>query len=516
MNINKIRRKIQREGLGHTIRYISNRVLNKSYDFGTIVSEEEILIERDAKYTNKPLVSIVTPLFNTDSNHLREMIESVLAQTYDEWELCLLDVSDDKHGYVYDIAKEYAGLNKNIKIKKEQNKGIAENTNECVRMSSGDYIGILDHDDILHPSALYLEVREINAGADFVYSDEVKFKNDLTHLERPNFKPDFSYEELLLHNYICHFNIFSRKLFDAVGGYRKEYDGSQDHDMVLRLTAVSKRVEHVPRILYFWRIHEGSVAGGIQAKPYATMAGVKAINDRLQKMKTKLSVESIHDNVPIYKIRNTKVNGTLTVTVWGTRTEEDKKKIADKISENIGRNVDFRHIDSAVIGSELDNIVKECNSDFMMLLNDNINDRELDASTFNINELLYYSEFSDIAAVDAKLVDGKRLISGGVYKRDDKFGFRSTGMPAIYQGYEADFHHARMVMGVSGICSMLYINNIKSGANRFFWTPFAKADIRLTEVEKLVSKEYYKSPILMMDDVNDHFYNLNISKFDLD
>ncbi len=514
--IKKIRRKIQHEGLAHTIRDLSGRVINKSRDFETIVSDEELKRESSVHFDIEPMVSIVTPLFNTNINHLVEMIESVRNQTYTNWELCLLDVSDSNNDAVYETAKNYADSDRRIILCKGFNNGISENTNECVKMSHGTYVGILDHDDILHPSALFNEIEAVNKGADFVYSDEVKFKNDLTHLERPNFKPNFSYEELLLHNYICHFNIFSRKLFDAVGGYRKEYDGSQDHDMVLRLTAVSKRVEHVPRILYFWRIHEGSVAGGIQAKPYATMAGVKAINDRLQKMKTKLSVESIHDNVPIYKIRNTKVNGTLTVTVWGTRTEEDKKKIADKISENIGRNVDFRHIDSSVIGSELDNIVKECNSDFMMLLNDNINDRELDASTFNINELLYYSEFSDIAAVDAKLVDGKRLISGGVYKRDDKFGFRSTGMPAIYQGYEADFHHARMVMGVSGICSMLYINNIKSGANRFFWTPFAKADIRLTEVEKLVSKEYYKSPILMMDDVNDHFYNLNISKFDLD
>ena len=113
-------------------------------------------------------------------------------------------------------------------------------------MSSGDYIGILDHDDILHPSALYMEVREINAGADFVYSDEVKFKNDLTHLERPNFKPDFSYEELLLHNYICHFNIFSRKLFDAVGGYRKEYDGSPRVQAALRAPGQREGAGHIP------------------------------------------------------------------------------------------------------------------------------------------------------------------------------------------------------------------------------------------------------------------------------
>ena len=248
-------------------------------------------------------ISIITPLYNTPEKYLAEMIESVEKQSYGNWELCMADASDSDQEFIKDYCTEKAEKDSRIKYKKiDYNEGISVNSNVCADMASGEYIGILDHDDLLHTDALKMVVREIeHYGADFVYSDEAKFSTDINECYGEAYKPDFGMDELRAHNYICHFNVFSKKLFDEIGGYRKEYDGSQDHDLVLRLCERAQVIRHIPEILYYWRVHEQSVAMNISAKSYAVDAGIAAVQDSLVRMGEKGKVRSSIKGIPRYK-----------------------------------------------------------------------------------------------------------------------------------------------------------------------------------------------------------------------
>lgn len=244
--------------------------------------------ERNCQFPRMVKISILTPLYNTPEEFLREMLDSVVNQTYENWELCLADGSDREHEYVRKIVEEYQKRPEGEKIlyrKLEKNFGISGNTNECLSMAGGDYIGLLDNDDILHPSTLYEYVKAVNEkGADYIYCDETTYKSgDINKMLTMHFKPDYAVDNLRANNYICHFSVFARELLDGMELFRPRFDGSQDHDMILRLTDRAKKVVHIPRILYYWRSHPGSVASDITAKPYAIAAAKGAVADHLKR-----------------------------------------------------------------------------------------------------------------------------------------------------------------------------------------------------------------------------------------
>ena len=241
--------------------------------------------EENAQFPKDIKFSVLVPLYNTPEKFLKEMIESVEAQTYKNWELCLADGSDSEHSFVGEICKKYADGDKRIKYEKlEKNLGISENTNACISMATGDYIALFDHDDLLHPSALYEVMRAIcEHGADFIYTDENTFSEEPHDAYNPHFKPDFSPDTLRSYNYICHLSVFSRELLDSVGYFRSEYDGSQDYDLILRLTEKAKKIFHIRKILYYWRAHKNSVAQDVGAKPYTITAAKKALAAHLER-----------------------------------------------------------------------------------------------------------------------------------------------------------------------------------------------------------------------------------------
>lgn len=241
--------------------------------------------EENAQFPKDIKFSVLVPLYNTPESFLKAMIESVQAQTYKNWELCLADGSDSEHSFVGEICKKYADGDKRIKYEKlEKNLGISENTNACIRMAIGEYIALLDHDDLLHPAALYEVMRAIcEHGADFIYTDENTFSEEPRDAYNPHFKPDFSPDTLRSYNYICHLSVFSRELLDSVGYFRSEYDGSQDYDLILRLTEKAKKVFHIRKILYYWRAHKNSVAQDVAAKPYTVTAAKKALAAHLER-----------------------------------------------------------------------------------------------------------------------------------------------------------------------------------------------------------------------------------------
>lgn len=301
---------LKRNGVKKTFTKIKNRYCRKNelkflYDLNT-PSAEEIKSQRETVFDKNIVFSIIVPLYNTPIRFLNEMIESVLLQTYSKWELCLADGSDDNHRNVAAEIEKFAKTDKRIKyIHLEKNLGISENTNLCIDMSSGNYIALFDHDDVLHPSALYEVVRKIcDEEADFIYTDEATFESpDIKNIVSAHFKPDFAVDNLRGNNYICHFSVFSRDLLERTGRFRKEFDGSQDHDMILRLTANAHKIAHISKILYYWRSHPLSVALDISSKTYAINAGKNAVKASVEKTGYRCEVASAENLPTIYRLK---------------------------------------------------------------------------------------------------------------------------------------------------------------------------------------------------------------------
>ena len=257
----------------------------KKHGRASFPTKEQIEEQRNTKFPGEVKFSILVPLYNTPKKFLAEMIDSVVAQTYENWELCLADGSDGEHAYVGEICREYCQRDSRIVYQKlAGNEGISGNTNECYKMATGNYIGLFDHDDMLHPCVLF-EYRRVIAeqGADYIYCDEATFKNgNIDKMITLHFKPDYAIDTLRANNYICHFSVFARELLEGTELFRSQFDGSQDHDMILRLTTAAKKVVHVPKLLYYWRSHPGSVASDISAKTYAIEAARGAVADHLR------------------------------------------------------------------------------------------------------------------------------------------------------------------------------------------------------------------------------------------
>lgn len=233
------------------------------------------------QFPQKPRVSIVMPTWNTDPRWLQEAYDSLRAQFYPHWQLCIADDASTR--------RETLAWLRNIDDERvrvaflETNVGIAEASNAALALADGDYVGLLDHDDLLSADALLESVRAlVEGGYDIVYSDEDKIDESKRHFD-PNFKPDYSPDMLLSQNYICHFLVVRRALLDEVGRFRKGFDGSQDHDLLLRLSERSQRIRRIPKVLYHWRVHAASTAADPNAKPASWQAGLNAVAEAMRR-----------------------------------------------------------------------------------------------------------------------------------------------------------------------------------------------------------------------------------------
>lgn len=257
-------------------------------------SEKVLQEQRDTVFDRQPKISLIVPTYKTPVHHLQEMIESVRAQSYPNWELCVADGSEGDPAVEAEL-KRYHMLDERIRYKiLEKNFGIAGNTNGALELASGEYIGLFDHDDILAPNALYEVVKSLQEDDyDIIYTDEDKVTDEEKEHIDPNFKPDFSIDLFRSHNYITHFFVVKAEIMEQVGGFRSEYDGSQDYDLMFRCIEISKKIKHIPMILYHWRIHMNSVAGNPESKMYAYEAGKKAIEAHLERMHIDATVEHL-------------------------------------------------------------------------------------------------------------------------------------------------------------------------------------------------------------------------------
>ena len=272
---------VRRRFFGKRARYLPGRKV--------LEAQRAEMAGKTAEDCGLPTISILTPLYNTPENYLREFLDSFVGQTAPNGQLCLADASDDAHPEVERIVREYQQKNQRIGYKKVENKGIAANTNAAEALADGEYLALADHDDVLAPHAMYamgkaiLQLRQRGEPDGFVYSDEALFSKSIKKPMVGHFKPDYAPDYLLCCNYICHLAVFRRELFEQVGGERPECDGSQDHDLFLRLIEQVGGAAHVPQVLYYWRVHEGSTSGGTDAKPYVAKAAKKALADHLER-----------------------------------------------------------------------------------------------------------------------------------------------------------------------------------------------------------------------------------------
>lgn len=392
-------------------------------------------------------ISILTPLFNTQELFLRELIESVQAQTYANWELVLCDASDEMHTNVQTIVKEYQMKDARIVYHKlNENKGISDNTNVCIEKASGDYLALLDHDDILHPSALFEVMKEIEQGADFIYTDEVKYFGNVEKIEERsyfNLKPGFSPEELKSHNFICHFNVYSKELLMKLKEpyYRNAFDGSQDHDMVLRLTRMAQHIVHIPKVLYYWRFHEQSVSMNLDSKSYAIDAAHRAIEDAWKEEGIKGSVES---NLPYQTIYKTDIeiqNPLVSILFFGNKENQ----------ERILENTSYQNIETIYVNDSFNEAFEQAKGDYILTYNMNLIPMNKDW----IEHLLMYAQFEDIGAVGPMIqnFDGSIWDAGSVF---DGTGIFDIGQHYwnFDEGYEACLKYVRATSLLSKDCML--------------------------------------------------------------
>lgn len=277
----------KQNGFSYTWKRFKDKLHNRQNNSSDLFTREELERQRKTVFPQKIKFSILVPLYNTPEKFLREMIRSVVEQTYGDWELCLADGSDKNYGAVEDICRQYTNKDFRIKYEKlKENLGISENTNACISMATGDYIGLLDHDDLLHPAALFEVMKAIcEQNADFIYTDENTFHEKPEDAYCPHYKPDFAPDTLRSYNYICHFTVFRHSLLERSGEvFRSRFDGSQDYDLILRLTEKADHIVHIPKILYYWRSHETSVASDVAAKPYTMRAAKMALAEHLERV----------------------------------------------------------------------------------------------------------------------------------------------------------------------------------------------------------------------------------------
>ena len=256
------------------------------------VTDEELEEQKNYKFGYSPKISLIVPTYQTPLNYFHQMIESVLNQSYSNWELCIAEGSGGNKR-LEDTIREYEEKDSRIKVKiLEKNYGIAGNSNEALSLATGEYIALFDHDDLLAPDALFEVVQSLQGKKhDIIYTDEDKVDGDLMTYLDPNFKPDWSPDLFCSHNYITHLFVVKKSIIDEVEGFREEYEGSQDYDLMFRCIERAESIHHVPKILYHWRVHNNSVAGDPESKMYAYEAGKRAIEEHYRRTGVEATVK---------------------------------------------------------------------------------------------------------------------------------------------------------------------------------------------------------------------------------
>ena len=318
------------------------------------VSEEMYEKQRKMKFQYSPLISIVVPVYNTPTLYLEQMIESVRRQSYENWELCIANVNS-LNDEVHRVLASYLRKDTRIRVTElAENRGIAQNTNAALDIATGEYVGFLDHDDLLATDALYELVQTLNRNQalDMIYSDEDKVTEDLSKHVQPHFKPEFNLDLIRSNNYICHFCVIRRTLILEVGGLRGEFNGAQDYDLILRCIEKTEKIARIPRILYHWRVHRASTADNPASKMYAYEAGKRAIEAHLQRCGERANV-SCKKDLGFYRVQYRRNEESLISIIIPNKDHvEDLKKCLSSIQESAYQNYEVIIVENNSVEQE--------------------------------------------------------------------------------------------------------------------------------------------------------------------
>ena len=443
-----------------------------------IPTREELEKQRKKKWNYGPKISIIVPAYKTPEAFLRQLMDSLLAQTYANWELCIANASPEDASMEY-VLKEYAKKDSRILWKKlEENKGIAENTNEAFAMATGEFAGLLDHDDLLAPNALYevAKALETEPDIDVLYTDEDKVRGDevLEHFQ-PHLKPDFNIDLLRSNNYICHFFVVRKSLLEKTGGFRREYDGAQDYDFIFRCTQAAGKIHHIPEILYHWRTHQSSTADNPESKLYAFEAGKRAIEENLRQNGLIGEVSHTKD-YGFYRVKYP-VQGEplVSIIIPNKDAKEDLEKCIQSILEKSSyTNYEILIVENNSTGEEIFSYYKELSEnsrirllrwkrefnysainnygakkakgDYLLFLN---NDTEVISPDW-IEEMLGFCQRPDTGIVGARLYFGNNTVqhAGTVIGIGGIAGHMFTDMPRERSCY---MHKAAIIQDLSAV-----------------------------------------------------------------
>ena len=443
------------------------------------------LKEQRAANLQGPKISVVVPVYNTPLRFFNQMVASVQRQTYQNWQLVLVDASDGDHPEPGALARRRAAKDPRILYKKVENQRIAGNTTAGFALATGEYLVLLDHDDLLYPNALFECVQVIQkTSADFVYSDEIVLDASLKKLGGYHFKPDFAPDYLRGCNYITHLACFSRPLLDEAGAWESlEFEGAQDHDLLLRLTEKAKRIEHIKKVLYIWRGHAGSTASGMEAKPYAIAAGERAIDAHLARVGLPGKARAVEGAPGAFQIRyELTANPLISVLIPNKDHVDDLERCLSSLYKNAGYDnfevlvLENNSTDPATESyyaalpaayprcrvlryegafnfSAVNNFgAAQAKGEHLLLLN---NDIEVLSPDF-LRELLSYSQRADVGAVGAKLYypDDTIQHAGVIMGINGSAGHSHKGYPRAAVGDLYRLVTAQDYMAVTGACLM--------------------------------------------------------------
>ena len=463
------------------------------------LTEKELEYQKKYEFEMQPLISIVVPMYNTKEAFFEELIMSLKKQTYKNWEICLADGSPEKNE---NLLKYYEN-NEKIKYKfLNENKGISENTNEAIKMATGDFIGFLDHDDLLSQDALFEIVKNINENkdVDFLYSDEDKINEKHIRFE-PYFKPDFSPETLECNNYITHFVVVKKKLIDEIGLLDSRFDGAQDFDFVLRATEKSKKIVHISKILYHWRVHSTSTANVADSKPYAYEAGLRVIEEHLKRTGRNGKVEYGQDVPGIYKI-NFDIEGKPKVSIL--IPNKDNIKLLKNCIDSILKLTTYENYEIVIIEN---NSEKEETFKYYEKIVNNEKIKVLDYTNSTNKKEFNYSSLINFGVknVDGDFVlqlnnDTKLLTPNWLeifigYAQNQEIG--AVGARLYYK--DKSIQHAGIAYGLSGIAGNLLVN-LPFGKHGYFGREAATRNVSAVTGACLFARKDIYSKVDFMDE----------------
>lgn len=431
-----------------TLKVSKNIVMQRSVWKHYLASEEEIEQWRSVEFEKQPKLSILIPMYKTPLPFFKELMESIRGQIYGNWELCLADGSgEDSEAYYY--VKELQKTDDRIKYKRlEKNGGISENTNEALDMATGEFIVLCDHDDLITIDAFYHVVDAINRDEtiDTLYTDEDKVDMKGKKFFEPSFKPDFNIDFLRSGNYICHMFVTRREIANRVR-FVKEYDGAQDFDFILRCCEESRKVYHIPRLLYHWRCHINSTAGNPESKLYAYEAGTKVLQSNLDRCGINATAE-MSEFWGYYYVNYHRV-GTPKVSLISTR----------QLSEDVWKRIGYNNLEVVLFGGEYNAtninqaIREEVTGEILFFVDPRM--QSLDEHCFE--RLLHPLQRDDLASSFAKVINAQQTVysAGIVLGIRDLIGRSFAAYEGDDNGYGMRLRIAQNLSGSDLACAMI-------------------------------------------------------------